>query len=116
MAVGFLLAAVGVVSVWIPFTLHAGGVLVVIGLIMILRNSRRFRRRFVIWSRKHPRWGWPLRRLLRKNAPVVPVVWHELLKAERILPRRLRWMRKARALVFRRRATRSGGLVDAAGG
>ncbi|CAN5228292.1 hypothetical protein BH09PSE2_BH09PSE2_13190 [soil metagenome] len=106
-AIGFVLIAFGVVSVWIPFTLHIGGAFVVIGLIMVLRNSRRLRRHFVIWSRRHPRWGWPLRRLLRKKNPQVwPVLWHEALRMERILPRRLRYLRLLRVRLFRRSPAR----------
>ncbi len=106
-AIGFVLVAFGALSVWIPFTLHIGGVFVVIGLIMVLRNSRRLRRRFVVWSRRHPRWGWPLRRLLRKKNPQVwPVLWHEALRMERLLPRPLRLLKPVRMRVFRRRRLR----------
>lgn len=111
--VGLVLFAIGAVSVWIPFTLHIGAVFIVLGLVMVLRNSRRSRRWFIVWSRRHPRWGVPLRRLMRKKPEVVPVVWHELLRAERMIPRRYRQLRRARARWFRRRPRRPGGLADA---
>lgn len=111
--IGLVLVAIGAVSVWIPFTLHIGALFVVLGLMMVLRNSRRSRRWFIVWSRKHPRWGSPLRRLLRKNPEVAPVVWHELLRAERLVPPRYRQLRRARARWFRRRRPRPGVLVDA---
>lgn len=105
-AVGFALIAVGVVGVWIPFTFHILGLLVVVGLILVLRNSRTWRRRFVRFQRRHPRWGVPIRRLLRTPPEILPVFWHEVLRTERwVLParhRRLgRWRR--RAFRFRRR-------------
>jgi hypothetical protein len=103
-AIGLALVAVGVVTVWIPFTLHSGGVFVVAGLIMVLRNSRRGRRRFIVWSRRHPRWGVPLRRLLRREPQVWPVLWHELLRFERwILPHHLRALRPLRRRIRGRR-------------
>ena len=113
MSIGAVIAVVGLITVWIPFTLHLGGIFVVLGLIMVLRNSRRGRRWFIVWSRKHPRWGSPLRRLMRRRPEIWPVFWHEALRAERHLPARYRRLRMWRARWFRRRSTRSGGLVDA---
>ena len=101
--IGLMLLAVGFVTIWIPFTLHLGGVFVVAGLVMVLRNSRRSRRWFIVWSRRHPRWGWPLRRLMRRKPQVAPVLWHELLRAERLFPPRFRQLRRVRLRWRRRR-------------
>ena len=110
MAAGFGLIAVGLVGLLLPT--HLLGVFLVIGLGLVLRNSLPWRRRFVRWQRRHPRWGVPLRRLLRSPPEVAPVVWHELLRTERwVLPcrwRRLaRWRRQARERLGRER--RAGG-------
>ena len=116
--IGSLLAAVGLATVWIPFTFHVGGVLLVAGLIMVLRNSRRSRRWFILWSRRHPRWGVPLRRLLRRNPEIGPVIWHEMLHLESwLVPRRFhrlahwrsRWRTWRRARRARRTARRPQG-------
>lgn len=102
-AFGFMLIAVGLVGVWIPFTLHLLGVLVVIGAIMVLRNSIAWRRRFIRLHRRHPRHIHRLRRLLRRKPEVWPVLWHELLKSERFfVPRRWRRLRRLRRAVMRR--------------
>lgn len=96
-AIGFVLIAVGLVAgVLVPT--HLLGALGVVGLILVLRNSIRWRRRFILMQRRFPRYGYPLRRLLRGE--VLPVVWHELLRSERFfVPRRwhrLRHLRVAR--------------------
>lgn len=100
-AIGFVLIVIGVVGALIPFTLHLGGVFAVLGLILVLRNSRAWRRRFVRLQRRHPRWLYPVRRVLRGQ--VLPVLWHEAMRMERsVLPRR--WRRLARwRRSFRRR-------------
>lgn len=104
MGIGFVLITIGLVGVFIPFTFHILGALIVIGLIMVLRNSRAWRRRFVRFQRKHPRWGVPLRRLLRKKPEVAPVFWHETLRTERwLLPRSWRRLVGWRRRFLRRR-------------
>ncbi len=96
-AAGFVLIAVGLVGVWIPFTLHLMGVLVVVGAIMVLRNSIAWRRRFIRLHRRHPRHLHRLRRLLKREPEVWPVLWHELLKTERFfIPCRWRRLRRWR--------------------
>ena len=111
-AAGFVLIAVGAIGVWIPFTFHVLGLLVVVGLALVLRSSHVWRRRFVRWQRRHPRWGVPLRRLLRSPPEIAPVAWHELLRSERwLVPRRWRrlagWRRRARSAWCRRRPARA---------
>ncbi len=94
---GFVLIAIGLVGVWIPFTLHLLGVFVVVGAIMVLRHSIAWRRRFIRLHRRHPKHVHRLRRLLRRKPEVWPVLWHELLKTERtLLPHRWRGLRRWR--------------------
>lgn len=98
-AVGLILMVVGAIGLLLPT--HLLGALFVLGLILVLRNSMRARRRFVRLKRRYPRYLHPLRRLLRRDPEVAPVVWREVLRSERWwLPahrRRLRvWRRKVR--------------------
>ena len=100
-AVGFALIAVGIVGALVPFTLHLLGGFAVLGVILVLRNSRAWRRRFVRLQRRHPRWLYPVRRVLRGQ--VLPVLWHEALRTERFfLPRRWRRIGGWRRAAFRR--------------
>ena len=100
-AVGFVLIAVGIVGALIPFTLHLLGGFAVLGVILVLRNSRAWRRRFVRMQRRHPRWLHPVRRVLKGQ--VLPVLWHEALRTERFfLPRRWRRMGRWRRALARR--------------
>jgi hypothetical protein len=70
---------------------------------MVLRASIRARRRFVHMQRRYPRYVYPLRRLLRRNPEVWPVLWHALLRTERILPRHWRRLRAWRRSLSRPR-------------
>ena len=92
--VGFVLIVVGVVGALIPFTLHLGGVFAVLGVILVLRNSRTWRRRFIRLQHRHPRWIYPVRKVLRGQ--VAPVIWHEALRTERFVLRRPAWRRLGR--------------------
>jgi hypothetical protein len=103
--VGLLLIPLGAVGALLPT--HLLGGLLILGLILVLRNSLRWRRRFILAQRRFPRYGYPLRRALRGE--VWPVVWHELLRTERFtarcvvwLGRRLPGLRRARWLQTRR--------------
>lgn len=93
-ALGLVLMALGFIGALLPT--HLLGGLLVLGLILVLRNSFRARRSFIRLKRRHPRFLHPLRRLLRRKPEVWPVLWHELLRAERILPRRLHRLRRWR--------------------
>jgi len=94
---GFILIVAGLIGVWIPFTLHLLGLLVVVGAIMVLRNSITWRRRFVRLHRRHPRHIHRLRRLLKRKPEVWPVLWHEVLRSERFfVPSRWRRLRRWR--------------------
>ena len=100
-AVGLVLAAIGAVGVFLPT--HLLGVFLVLGVILMLRNSYAWRRRFIRFQRRHPRFGHPLRRLLRGE--VWPVLWHEALRTERLLPHS--WRRLRRWRTGRRRGRRA---------
>ena len=96
--IGLVLMLVGLVGMFLPT--HLLGVFMVLGLMLVLRNSRSARKRFVRMQRRYPRYVYPLRRLLKTPPQVWPVMWHELLRAERILPHRYRrlrlWRRRLR--------------------
>ncbi len=82
---------------------HLGVPLLVIGLIMVLRNSRKARRRFIHLQQRHPRMVYPLRRLIRREPEIFPVLWQQALRFERlVLPARFR-----RARAWRRRYLRA---------
>ena len=85
--IGLLLIPLGLVGAVLPT--HLLGGLLVLGLILVLRNSIRWRRRFIRLQRRFPRYGHPVRRLLKGE--VLPVVWHELLRTERVTARVVVW-------------------------
>jgi uncharacterized membrane protein YbaN (DUF454 family) len=102
LAVGWLLIAVGAVGAVLPG--HLGVPVLVIGLIVVLRSSRQARRQFIGLQRRHPRWIFPIRRLLRRNPQVAAVVWQQVLRTERwLMPRTWRPARAFRRRLFRRR-------------
>ncbi|MDB5437183.1 MAG: hypothetical protein JWR47_3440 [Phenylobacterium sp.] len=86
---------------------HLGVPLFVIGLMIVLRNSFKAKRQFVRIQRAHPKMVFPLRRLMRRDPEILPVVWQQYLRLERlVLPRRARFaVRCRRALSGRRRAS-----------
>lgn len=76
---------------------------VVVGLMIVLRNSFKARRQFVRFQRAHPRMVFPIRRLLRREPEVVQVFWQQVLRVERlIVPRKYRFAVRLRRR-FRRR-------------
>jgi hypothetical protein len=101
--IGLALIPLGILGALLPT--HLLGFLLVIGLILVLRNSIRWRRRFIHIQRRFPRYGYPLRRLLRGE--VWPVVWHELLRSERFfIPARFHRLRRTRTSWRRQRRRR----------
>ncbi len=69
----------------------------VVGLMLLLRSSYWAKRAFVKLQYKHPRFVFPLRRLLRRDPEVMPVVWQQILRIERmVLPRSWRFVRGMR--------------------
>jgi hypothetical protein len=75
-----------------------GGIpVIVVGLMIVLKNSFKARRQFVRLQRAHPRVISPIRRLLRRDPEFVPMFYQQTLRVERILlPRRFRFVRGAR--------------------
>ena len=97
LAAGWVLIAGGVVLALLPG--HLGVALLAVGLILVLRNSYKAKRQFIHMQRRHPRFVHPVRRLIRRDPEVVPVIWQQMLRLERtVLPSRWR-----RAGVWRRR-------------
>jgi hypothetical protein len=100
-AVGAVLVVGGFLLALLPG--HLGVPLLVIGLIMVLRNSRKARRRFIHLQHRHPRIVYPVRRLIRRDPEIFPVLWQQTLRFERlVLPVRFR-----RAGLWRRRYLRT---------
>ena len=98
--VGSVLVIGGFVLALLPG--HLGLPLLVVGLILVLRNSPKARRQFITLQRRHPRMVFPVRRLIRREPEIFPVLWQQALRVERmILPKDLR-----RAGVWRRRYLR----------
>jgi hypothetical protein len=82
-----------------------GGIpVIVVGLMIVLRNSFRAKRQFVKFQRAHPKMVFPIRRLLRREPEVLPVFWQQYLRVERVvLPSRYRFAVKTRRRFKRRR-------------
>lgn len=104
LGLGGLLILVGIVAEIVPPPIHFMGMpLIVVGLMMVLRNSFKARRRFVEMQRAHPKVVFPMRRLLRREPEVVLVFWQQYLRVERvILPRRYRFAVRSRRAMNRR--------------
>jgi hypothetical protein len=100
-ALGLLIVLAGVAIAPLP---GPGGIpVIVVGLMIILRNSFKARRQFVRFHHAHPRLVYPIRRLLRRDPQVVALAWHNVLRMERlVLPPRLRFVARSRRR-FRRR-------------
>ena len=98
---GGLIMAVGAVLALLPG--HLGVPILVVGLMVVLRNSLPARKEFIRLQRRHPNWVFPLRRLMRREPEVIPVVWQQVLRTERlVLPARYRFVRRLRVSYFRR--------------
>ncbi|QUD90879.1 hypothetical protein KCG34_21520 [Phenylobacterium montanum] len=101
--VGSLLIAAGFVLALLPG--HLGLPLLVIGLILVLRNSPKARRQFIELQHRHPRMVFPVRRLIRREPEVFPVLWQQALRLERlIVPPTWRRAGQLRRRYLRRRA------------
>jgi hypothetical protein len=91
-----------------PLPGHIGLPLLVIGLMIVLRNSFAAKRQFIRIQRAHPKTVFPIRRLMRREPEIVLVFWQQYLRVERlVLPRRYRFAVKLRRRVkiyIRRRA------------
>lgn len=89
-----------------PLPGHLGLPLLVVGLMIVLRNSFKARRHFVRMQKAHPKMVFPIRRLMRREPEIVLVFWQGYLRVERlVLPKRTRFaVRARRYLKLRKRA------------
>lgn len=103
MGLGLLIVLAGIAIAPLP---GPGGIpVIVVGLMIIMRNSFWAKRQFVRFQRAHPRTLFPIRRLLRREPEVLPVFWQSILRMERVIlskerrfaKRMRRRFRKARA-------------------
>ncbi|HEX5377252.1 MAG TPA: hypothetical protein VFW47_01685 [Phenylobacterium sp.] len=98
---GGLIVVAGVLIAPLPGPM--GLPVVVVGLMLVLRNSFKARRQFVRFQHAHPRVVFPIRRLLRREPEVLQVFWQQTLRVERlILPRKMRFAVKSRRSFKRR--------------
>lgn len=98
---GLMVMAVGVVTAVLPG--HLGLPILVVGLMIVLGNSFKARRRFVRMQRAHPKMIFPLRRLMRREPEIVLVIWQQMLRMERLLPGiKFRFLVRSRMSVKRR--------------
>jgi hypothetical protein len=98
---GGLVVVAGVLIAPLPGPM--GLPVVVLGLMLVLRNSFKARRQFVRFQHAHPKMIFPIRRLLRREPEVLQVFWQQILRVERlILPRRMRCAAKCRRSLKRR--------------
>jgi hypothetical protein len=101
-ALGLVIVVAGVLIAPLPGPM--GLPIVVIGLMVVLRNSFKARKSFVRFQHAHPKLVFPIRRLLRREPEVLQVAWQQVLRMERlILPRRHRIAVRWRQSVKRRR-------------
>lgn len=82
-ALGALIVLAGVLIAPLP---GPGGLpVIVVGLMIILRNSFKARRQFVRFQHAHPRVMSPIRRLLRRDPQILQMAWRQSLRIERLL-------------------------------
>jgi len=80
-----------------PLPGHIGLPLLVVGLMIVLRNSFAAKRQFVRIQRAHPKMVFPIRRLMRREPEIVLVFWQQYLRVERlVLPKRVRFAVRTR--------------------
>ena len=102
--VGLVIMAIGVPLALLPWLHIPGALILATGLVVVLRNSFSARRTFIRAQRRHPKFVFPIRRLIRREPEVFPVAWQATLRFERlVLPRRLRPMRHTRRFFMKRR-------------
>lgn len=86
-----------------PLPGHIGLPLLVVGLMIVLRNSFKAKRQFVRMQQAHPNMVFPIRRLMRRDPEIIPVFWQQYLRLERlVLPRRMRFAGRTRRAWSRR--------------
>jgi hypothetical protein len=101
LGLGGVVMLAGLILAPLPF--HIGLPMLVVGLMIILRNSFAAKRQFVRFQRAHPKVVFPLRRLMRREPEIVQVFWQQYLRAERlVLPKKVRFAAKTRRGLKRR--------------
>ncbi|CAN7213195.1 hypothetical protein LJR219_000677 [Phenylobacterium sp. LjRoot219] len=101
LTLGGLVLLVGLILAPLPG--HVGLPLLVVGLMIVLRNSFAAKRRFLRLQRRYPKLVFPVRRLMRRKPEIVLVLWQQYLRLERlVLPRKARFAVKARRGVKRK--------------
>lgn len=76
-----VLAGIAIAPLPGPFGLPVS----VVGLILILRNSYRAKRKFIEAQQAKPKFVYPFRRLMRKNPEIAPVFWQQFLRTEKMV-------------------------------
>ncbi len=64
---------VGLVTAPLPG--HIGLPLLVVGLMIVLRNSFKAKRQFLRIQKAHPKMVFPIRRLMRREPEIIQVAW-----------------------------------------
>jgi hypothetical protein len=101
LALGGVIMLAGLVLAPLPG--HIGLPLLVIGLMIVLRNSFKAKRQFLRIQHAHPKMVFPIRRLMRRDPEIIPVMWQQYLRVERlVLPRRVRFAARCRRYLGRR--------------
>jgi len=101
MGLGIAIIGLGVLIAPLP---GPGGLpVIVVGLMVTLRNSFWAKRQFIKFQRAHPKMVFPIRRLLRREPEVMPVMWQGILRMERVVLRKERRFVKKVRKHFRRR-------------
>jgi hypothetical protein len=92
---GFGIIGVGILIAPLP---GPGGIpVIVVGLMVVLRNSFKARRQFVRLNRAYPKTLYPIRRLLRRDPEIVALFYLQTLRVERLLlPKRMRFVKGLR--------------------
>ena len=89
LALGVLVFLAGLILTPLPG--HLGLPLLVVGLMIVLRNSFQAKRRFLRWQRRHPKLIFPIRRLMRREPEIMLVAWQQLLRSEKVFLRTPKW-------------------------
>jgi predicted membrane chloride channel (bestrophin family) len=103
-SLGMLIVLAGIAVAPLP---GPGGIpVIVVGLMLVLRNSFKARRTFVRFQHAHPKMIFPIRRLLRREPEILLVAWQQALRIERlIVPRKLRFAVRTRKRFRRARVS-----------
>lgn len=100
-ALGCVVIVAGLATALLPG--HIGVPLLVVGLMIVLRQSFTAKRRFLRLQKAHPKIVFPIRRLMRRNPQIVLVMWQQYLRLEHfLLPSRWRFAVNARRSLKRR--------------